>query len=621
MQRKNGGCSEWGTVAHAVDQARLTRGDESVRTRKPTSCGRNRSNSYPGTRVAGRQGLRRVHAGGGGARRPGVGGLPAEFALRDDHHTRRRATTTAPGDGQPADEAKADEEQADNKKQTRRNRRTSIFVRPRGRFLPPVLAGQRRGVPEEGRAGRGRDAACPAGVAGSLCIAAVSQRGISGISFDRRPGRRRRLPVDEGHQRRPLRQTTSRTTRSTSTAGSMPRRTGATPENSNSPTAYWIVPECPGTRPDRAARAAFGRHRADRPRRLGFPLGSLVRPGLPLHGGRRLATGQRRVAAQERTVRAGPHGAVRRGVHPRHYAGNDGPRRAMDRLPGHRNAVCPGQLHGQPFAAVHLRHLHPDGRDALLHARTSNGWCRAQSPRARTWPLGTRAPRRRACSASAGCPRDNKDSIYTCLNNINDAEFRHFDLAEGPAGHDNFNYLVSTWQHTFNEKSTRRPKATSCGRTTPNSAARRASGPSMPFGGGGGNGHTVARHVLRLRRAQLHRCSRSRRRTSSPSATSGGKTNAACGRAIPGTYTSHAIGLTHNFNSVLQIRPEIGYYRNWTEPAFDLGTKQNLGDGRVRHDLPLLTGEGLGARVVEQRRDGSFILPSPRLLAPRRMKQ
>lgn len=41
----------------------------------------------------------------------------------------------------------------------------------------------------------------------------------------------------------------------------------------------------------------------------------------------------------------------------------------------------------------------------------------------------------------------------------------------------------------------------------------------------------------------------------------------------PGTYSSHAIGFTHNFNQWLQIRPEISYYRNWTIPAFDLGTK------------------------------------------------
>ena len=45
---------------------------------------------------------------------------------------------------------------------------------------------------------------------------------------------------------------------------------------------------------------------------------------------------------------------------------------------------------------------------------------------------------------------------------------------------------------------------------------------------------------------------------------------------FPGNYTSNAIGLTHNFTPELQIRPEIGYYRNWTNPAFDLGTKKDM---------------------------------------------
>lgn len=43
----------------------------------------------------------------------------------------------------------------------------------------------------------------------------------------------------------------------------------------------------------------------------------------------------------------------------------------------------------------------------------------------------------------------------------------------------------------------------------------------------------------------------------------------------PGVYTSNAIGLTHNFTDYFQARPEIGYYRNWTEPAFDNGTRKN----------------------------------------------
>ena len=34
--------------------------------------------------------------------------------------------------------------------------------------------------------------------------------------------------------------------------------------------------------------------------------------------------------------------------------------------------------------------------------------------------------------------------------------------------------------------------------------------------------------------------------------------------------------MTYNFNSVLQVRPEIGYYRNWNQGAFDLGTKQGM---------------------------------------------
>ena len=44
----------------------------------------------------------------------------------------------------------------------------------------------------------------------------------------------------------------------------------------------------------------------------------------------------------------------------------------------------------------------------------------------------------------------------------------------------------------------------------------------------------------------------------------------------PGVYTSHTIGLSHNFNALLRIRPGIGYYRNWTNDAFDLGTKKGI---------------------------------------------
>ena len=48
--------------------------------------------------------------------------------------------------------------------------------------------------------------------------------------------------------------------------------------------------------------------------------------------------------------------------------------------------------------------------------------------------------------------RENNDAFYTCLNNINDGKFRYF-MADGhKSGHDNFNYVVTTWEHRFNKK-------------------------------------------------------------------------------------------------------------------------------------------------------------------------
>jgi hypothetical protein len=34
--------------------------------------------------------------------------------------------------------------------------------------------------------------------------------------------------------------------------------------------------------------------------------------------------------------------------------------------------------------------------------------------------------------------------------------------------------------------------------------------------------------------------------------------------------------MTYNVNSVFQVRPEAGYYRNWNEPAFGLGTSRGM---------------------------------------------
>jgi hypothetical protein len=45
----------------------------------------------------------------------------------------------------------------------------------------------------------------------------------------------------------------------------------------------------------------------------------------------------------------------------------------------------------------------------------------------------------------------NNDAFYTCLNNINNAKFRYFKESGQQSGHDNFNYIVSTWEHRFSE--------------------------------------------------------------------------------------------------------------------------------------------------------------------------
>ena len=48
--------------------------------------------------------------------------------------------------------------------------------------------------------------------------------------------------------------------------------------------------------------------------------------------------------------------------------------------------------------------------------------------------------------------QENNDAFYTCLNNINNGKFRYF-MADGQkAGHDNFNYIVTTWEHRFSQK-------------------------------------------------------------------------------------------------------------------------------------------------------------------------
>jgi hypothetical protein len=171
--------------------------------------------------------------------------------------------------------------------------------------------------------------------------------------------------------------------------------------------------------------------------------------------------------------------------------------------------------------------------------------------------------------------KDNNDSIYAVLNQINNAKFRRFDLDGQPAGHDNFNYPVVTWQHRFNEYIHTKTEAYYMWSVDAVTGGTVSIGPAKSFGGGGGigadiPGTTRTFGVVNYTMFQTSKKGFITVRNEWWKDTDGERSG------FPGTYSSHTIGFTHNFTPELQIRPEIGYYRNWTMPAFDLGTRQGM---------------------------------------------
>ena len=171
--------------------------------------------------------------------------------------------------------------------------------------------------------------------------------------------------------------------------------------------------------------------------------------------------------------------------------------------------------------------------------------------------------------------RDNKDSVYLVLNAINDAKFRYFNLDGIPAGHDNFNYLVGTWQHKFSDIVHTKFESYVMWQRDTVVGGTPSVGPAQPYGGGGGIGASLpgtsyAYGLLNYTPVRLSDKSFFTVRNE------WWKDERGMRSGFAGNYTSHAVGLTYNVNSVVQVRPEVGYYRNWNNPAFDLGTKRGL---------------------------------------------
>jgi hypothetical protein len=170
--------------------------------------------------------------------------------------------------------------------------------------------------------------------------------------------------------------------------------------------------------------------------------------------------------------------------------------------------------------------------------------------------------------------QSNNDAFYTWLNAINNAKFRRFDDNGQPSGHDNFNYLVSTWEHRFNRQIITKTESYIMWQRDAVIGGTPSNGPIRPWGGGGGIGSdipgtTLTFGVLNYSEFQISRRDFITVRNEWWKDTDGERSGFAS------TYTSNAIGLSHNFTPEFQIRPEIGYYRSWTVPAFDNGHRKN----------------------------------------------
>jgi len=169
----------------------------------------------------------------------------------------------------------------------------------------------------------------------------------------------------------------------------------------------------------------------------------------------------------------------------------------------------------------------------------------------------------------------NNDALYTCLNNINNAKFRYF-MADGhKAGHDNFNYIVSTWSHRFSKKIHTQTEAYYMWQIDAVVGGTPSLAPPAYFGGGGGlgkflQGNSPAYGVLNYTMFQLAKRDyftvRNEWWRDERGERSGFATN----------YSSHTIGISHQFNDLIMIRPEIGFYHSYDVPAFNLGTTKNL---------------------------------------------
>jgi hypothetical protein len=169
--------------------------------------------------------------------------------------------------------------------------------------------------------------------------------------------------------------------------------------------------------------------------------------------------------------------------------------------------------------------------------------------------------------------QDNNDAFYTVLNNINDAIFRRTYTDGQLTGHDNFNYIVSTWEHRFSDEVHTKTEAYFMWQRDAYTGGTGSIGNPQSFGGGGGTfipGYSLDYGVLNYTMFKLSKQDYFTVRNEVWNDPQGERTG------YQTLYSSHTIGISHNFNAYLQIRPEIGYYHSYDAAAFDFGTKHGM---------------------------------------------
>jgi hypothetical protein len=171
--------------------------------------------------------------------------------------------------------------------------------------------------------------------------------------------------------------------------------------------------------------------------------------------------------------------------------------------------------------------------------------------------------------------KDNNDAYYGWLNAVNSSTFRRFPQYGQPMGHDNFNYYVQTWEHRFSRLLITKTESYFMWQRDAVVGGTPTAGSPKPFAGGGGIGpdiphqFTLTFGVLNYTLYQISHKDYFTVRNEWWKDTDGERSGFA------GVYTSHSVGLSHNFTDYFQMRPEISFFRNWTQPAFDNGTRKN----------------------------------------------